>query len=108
MSLPSSLVRRRPDILAAESNLHIATAEIGVADAALYPDIRLTANITQTAIPPANLITYAASGWTLAAGLTQPVFHGGTLKANKQAALAAAAAAYVDFMSAVAETDHFG
>jgi NodT family efflux transporter outer membrane factor (OMF) lipoprotein len=101
VSLPSGLVRRRPDILAAEANLHAATAEVGVATAALYPDIRLTANITQTAIPPANLITYGASGWTLAAGLTQPLFHGGALRANRRAAQAAAEQALAQYRGAV-------
>ena len=85
VSLPSTLVRRRPDILAAEANLHVATADVGIATAALYPDIKLSANITQTAIPPANLFTYGASGWQLAAGLTQPIFNGGKLKAQKRA-----------------------
>jgi NodT family efflux transporter outer membrane factor (OMF) lipoprotein len=101
VSLPSTLVRRRPDILAAEATLHEATAQIGVASAALYPDIKLTANLEQTAIPPANLFTYAASGWTLAAGLTQPIFHGGTLRANKRAAVAAAEAAYAQYRGTV-------
>ncbi|HEX3917208.1 MAG TPA: efflux transporter outer membrane subunit [Caulobacteraceae bacterium] len=101
VSLPSALVRHRPDILAAEANLHIATADVGVASAALYPDIRLTANITQTAIPPANLITYAASGWTLAAGLTQPLFHGGALRAEKHAAEAEARVALAQYRGTV-------
>jgi NodT family efflux transporter outer membrane factor (OMF) lipoprotein len=101
VSLPSTLVRRRPDILAAEATLHEATAQIGVASAALYPDIKLTANIEQTAIPPANLLAYGASGWTLAAGLTQPLFHGGTLRANKRAAIAVAEAALAQYRSTV-------
>ena len=101
VSLPSSLVRRRPDILAAEANVHVATAQLGVATAALYPDLRLTANITQTAIPPANLISYGASGWTLAAGLTQPIWHGGTLKAEKRAAEAAANEALIRYHGTV-------
>lgn len=101
VSLPSSLVRRRPDILAAEATLHEATAQIGVASAAMYPDIKLTASIAQTAIPPANLFTYAASGWTLASGITAPVFHGGTLRANKKAAQAAALAALAQYRSTV-------
>jgi outer membrane protein TolC len=94
-------VRRRPDILAAEANVHVATAQLGVATAALYPDLRLTANITQTAIPPANLISYGASGWTLAAGLTQPIWHGGTLKAEKRAAEAAANEALIRYHGTV-------
>ncbi len=101
VSLPSSLVRRRPDILAAEANVHVATAQLGVATAALYPDIRLTANITQTAIPPANLLSYGASGWTLAAGLTQPIFNGGTLKARQRAAQAAANEALIRYHGTV-------
>jgi NodT family efflux transporter outer membrane factor (OMF) lipoprotein len=101
VSVPSSLVRRRPDILAAEANLHFATAQLGVASAALYPDVRLTANITQTAIPPANLITYGASGWTLASGLTAPIFHGGTLRANKRAAQAGVQMAFAQYRQTV-------
>ena len=101
VSLPSALVRRRPDILAAEADLHAATAKIGVASAAMYPDIRLTANLIQTAIPPANLFSYGASGWTLAGGLSQPLFHGGTLKANKRAAVADAQASLARYQQTV-------
>jgi len=119
VSLPSTLVRRRPDILAAEANLHVATADVGVATAALYPDIKISANITQTAIPPANLFTYGASGWTLASGIAYPLFNGGRLKAEKAAAVAQMNAAYdqyrgtvlgaftqvADVMSAIAEDE---
>jgi len=92
VSLPSSLVRRRPDILAAEADLHAATAKIGVATAALYPDIRLSGNITQTTLTGQDLFGYGATGWTLAAGLTQPLFDGGTLKARQRQARAEARA----------------
>jgi NodT family efflux transporter outer membrane factor (OMF) lipoprotein len=101
VSLPSALVRRRPDILAAEANVHVATAQLGVATAALYPDLQLTANITQTAIPPANLLTYGASGWALAAGLTQPIWNGGKLKAQQRAAAAAADEALIRYHGTV-------
>ncbi len=101
VSLPSALVRRRPDILAAEANVHVATAQLGVATAALYPDLKLTANIAQTAIPGANLVTYGASGWTLAAGLTQPIWHGGTLRANQRAAEATANEALIRYHGTV-------
>ena len=119
ISLPSSLVRRRPDILAAEANLHAATADIGVATAQLYPDIRITANLAQTALSPTSLFSYNATGWTLAGGIAQPVFHGGALKANRRAAIDAANAALArykgtviaaftqvaDVMSAIAQDD---
>src|SRR6185369_13114053 len=90
VSLPSQLVRQRPDILAAESEMHAATAAIGVAVANQYPDIRLSASLTQAAIQPQNLFNYTASGWNLLSGVTAPVFHGGTLKAQRQAAEAEA------------------
>jgi NodT family efflux transporter outer membrane factor (OMF) lipoprotein len=119
ISLPSSLVRRRPDILAAEADLHAATADIGVATAQLYPDIRITANLAQTALSPTSLFTYNGTGWTLAGGIAQPIFHGGALKANRRAAIDAANAALArykgtviaaftqvaDVMSAIAQDD---
>lgn len=102
VSLPSSLVRRRPDILAAEANLHAATAEIGVATAALYPDIKLSGNFTQTAPPPGNLLVYGSSGWQVGAGLTEPLLNGGALRANRRAAQAAARVALAQYRSTVA------
>ncbi|MBS0409152.1 MAG: efflux transporter outer membrane subunit [Proteobacteria bacterium] len=86
VSLPSELVRRRPDILAAEADLHAATAEIGVATAKLYPDVRLTADLTLSALSPEKMFSWDSTGYTLGAGVTAPIFHGGTLKANKRAA----------------------
>jgi NodT family efflux transporter outer membrane factor (OMF) lipoprotein len=101
VSLPSSLVRRRPDILVAEANLHMATAEIGVASAQMYPDIKINANIAQTALSPTALFSQNSMGWTLAAGLTQPIFHGGALRANKRAAIDAANAALAHYKGTV-------
>ena len=46
-SLPSTLVRQRPDILAAEAQLHVSSAAIGVATAQLYPSLTLSAGVTQ-------------------------------------------------------------
>ncbi|WP_374574121.1 efflux transporter outer membrane subunit [Phenylobacterium sp.] len=101
VSLPSSLVRRRPDILAAEADLHAATADIGVATADLYPDIRLSASITQGALKPGELFTYDASGWDLGGGLTAPLFHGGELRARRQGAVDAAKAANARYQQTV-------
>jgi NodT family efflux transporter outer membrane factor (OMF) lipoprotein len=101
LSLPSTLVRRRPDILAAEAELHAATAAIGVAVANQYPDIRLSASLTQSAVKPENLFDYSASGWSLLSGLTAPVFHGGALKAERQAAEAEARAALARYQQTV-------
>ena len=93
VDLPSDLVRRRPDILAAEAELHAATADIGVATANLYPDIRISASLTQGAMSASNIFSYDSSAWSLAAGLTAPIFDGGTLEAERQGAVAAAQAA---------------
>ncbi|HEY2707966.1 MAG TPA: efflux transporter outer membrane subunit [Caulobacteraceae bacterium] len=101
VSLPSSLVRHRPDILAAEDNVHAATAQVGVATAALYPDLRLSGNFIQTAIPPANLLTYGVSGWQVVSGLSAPLFNGGRLKANQRAAQAEANMALAQYHGAV-------
>jgi NodT family efflux transporter outer membrane factor (OMF) lipoprotein len=101
VSLPSELVRKRPDILAAEAEMHAATADIGVAVAAQYPSLRLTANLTQSALKPENLFNYNASGWQLLSGLAAPIFHGGTLKANRQAAEAEARVALARYQATV-------
>lgn len=93
LAVPSELVRRRPDIRAAEAELHAATAEIGVATANLYPDLSISASLTQGAQSLSNLFSYDTSGWSLAAGLVAPVLDGGTRDAQRQAAVAAAQAA---------------
>jgi NodT family efflux transporter outer membrane factor (OMF) lipoprotein len=86
LTLPSQLVRNRPDILAAEAELHAASAAIGVATAAEYPDITLSASATQIALETAKFFTTAGSVWNVAAGVTAPVFHGGALAAERRAA----------------------
>lgn len=90
VALPSALVRKRPDILAAEADLHAATAAVGAATADLYPNLRLSANFTQSALKPSELFGYDASGWNVLAGATAPIFHGGTLRARKREAEAEA------------------
>lgn len=89
LSLPSALVRQRPDILAAEAQLKAASAQVGVATAALYPRFSLNASYGQNSLKLANLFDSANSLWTLAANLSQPLFDGGTLRAQKRQAEAA-------------------
>jgi NodT family efflux transporter outer membrane factor (OMF) lipoprotein len=101
VSLPSALVRRRPDILAAEAELHAATAAIGVAVAAQYPDLSLSANLTQAAIKPEQIFNSGASGWSLLAGVTAPIFDGGVRKAQRQAAEAEARASLARYQQTV-------
>lgn len=90
VSLPSSLVRRRPDILAAEAQLHAATAAIGAAKADQYPNVRLSANGAFAANDPQDLISTDSTAWTLLGGLTAPVFDGGVRKARTRQAEAQA------------------
>jgi NodT family efflux transporter outer membrane factor (OMF) lipoprotein len=87
VSLPSELVHRRPDILAAEAQLHVASAAIGVATANLYPKLDLAATITQQALTPGGLFDGVNNAWSLAANLTQPLFDGGRLNAQRHAAI---------------------
>ncbi len=87
VSLPSELVHRRPDIRAAESQLHAASAAIGVATANLYPNINLTATVTQQALTPGGLFNSIANAYALAANISQPIFNGGRLSAERRAAI---------------------
>jgi NodT family efflux transporter outer membrane factor (OMF) lipoprotein len=88
LSLPSALVHQRPDILAAEAQLHSATAAVGVATAQLYPDVTLDASAGLVALTPGALFQKSGFVWSIAAGATAPIFHGGTLEAQRKAALA--------------------
>ncbi len=85
VSLPSQLVRQRPDIRAAESLLHQASANVGVATANLYPQIVLSGSV-------GGIGTSFTSGgeiWNVGASLAQPIYNGGALRAEKRKAVAA-------------------
>ncbi len=101
VSLPSELVRQRPDILQAEADLHAATAMVGVQTAKLYPSLNLSAALTQSALEPGQVFDWPATAYTLAGGLTAPAFHGGQLKAQKRAAERQAEAAAATYRSTV-------
>jgi NodT family efflux transporter outer membrane factor (OMF) lipoprotein len=103
VSLPSELVHKRPDILASEAQLHSATAAIGIATARLYPDITLGASLEQAATHPGDIFNSASTGFDIFAGLTAPIFHGGTLKAEKRGAEAEARAAAARYQQTVLE-----
>ena len=100
-AIPSELIHRRPDILAAEATAHAATADVGVATANLYPNISISASLTQGAIKPQDLLEYNSSGWSIAAGLTAPIFHGGALRKQKDRAVAQADAEMARYRQAV-------
>jgi len=85
LSLPSELVRQRPDILASEADLHASSAAIGVATANLFPSLTLSGSISLA--ESAAIFNGPGAGYSLAAQLLQPVFHGGTLRAQRRAAI---------------------
>ena len=85
LSVPSSLARQRPDIRAAESMLHRASADVGVATANLFPQIVISGS-------GGALGTSFSSGgdtWNIGAALAQPIYNGGALRAEKRKAQAA-------------------
>ncbi len=87
LSLPSELVRQRPDILVAEAQLHGASANIGVATAAQFPNFTLNGTFGQNAASMNQLFGSNAGSWSLGADIAAPLFNGGTLSAKKQAAV---------------------
>lgn len=89
LSLPSALLRQRPDIRASEALLHQASAQVGVATANLYPQFTLSASYGAAGGTPHDMFTASNVFWNLAAGLTQPLFNGGALTARRRAAEAA-------------------
>ena len=80
--LPSQLLSRRPDVAEAEQQLIAANADIAVARAALFPSISLTASGGYESSALSSLVSPPNRVYALAAGLTQPIFHGGALRAQ--------------------------
>ncbi|MFA7603885.1 MAG: efflux transporter outer membrane subunit, partial [Novosphingobium sp.] len=103
VALPSALVRKRPDILEAEARLHAATAAVGIATAELYPNITLGATLSQSTSAPGDILGSKYRGYDLFGGLTAPIFHGGTLRAQKRGAEAEARAAAETYKQTVLE-----
>ncbi|MGH8141024.1 MAG: efflux transporter outer membrane subunit, partial [Steroidobacteraceae bacterium] len=88
VSLPSSLVAQRPDIRAQAASVHQASAAIGVATANMLPQLTLTGtSFGDESLRLAKLIEPGSNVWTLAGGLTQPLFEGGALRAKRRAAI---------------------
>jgi NodT family efflux transporter outer membrane factor (OMF) lipoprotein len=89
LGVPSRLVERRPDVRAAEAQLHAATAEVGVAVANMLPQITITGDIGSTAPVFAQLFKPGTGFWTIGANAAETLFQGGTLLHRKRAADAA-------------------
>jgi NodT family efflux transporter outer membrane factor (OMF) lipoprotein len=101
VSLPSALVRQRPDVRASEELLHQASAQVGVATAAQYPQITLSGSYGSASTTVGDLFKADNVLWNLGAGLTAPLFNGGALTARRRAAEAAYDAAAAQYRNTV-------
>lgn len=101
LSLPSAIVRERPDIRAAEAQLHRATAQVGIATANLFPNITLSGSWGSQAGRSGDLFGAGNEAWSLGLNLLQPIFRGGTLRAQKRAAEAGLDQASADYRTTV-------
>jgi NodT family efflux transporter outer membrane factor (OMF) lipoprotein len=100
VTLPSTLARQRPDIRASEALLHQASANLGVASANLYPQIVLSGSAGSERTDVSELVK-GLNVWNFGVGLTQPLFHGGQLRAHKRSAEAAYEAALASYRQTV-------
>ncbi|TCT08931.1 efflux transporter outer membrane subunit [Paralcaligenes ureilyticus] len=89
VSLPSAIVRQRPDVRSAEAQLHQASANIGVAVANQLPQFNLTASLGSSASSVSKLFTSGTGVWGLVGSITQSIFDAGALEHRKRAAVAA-------------------
>jgi len=88
VGLPSALLERRPDVLAAEEQVRAANAQIGVATANFFPQLGLTALLGQASTPLSEITSGRANVWSIAGNFTGPIYQGGLLRAQKRQAVA--------------------
>jgi NodT family efflux transporter outer membrane factor (OMF) lipoprotein len=86
LSLPSSLVEQRPDVLQAQENMHAASAQIGVARANRLPNITLSANAGTNALAIGQIFGPGTGFWNIGAALLAPIFDGGSKLHQERAA----------------------
>ncbi len=101
LSLPSRLVRQRPDVQSAEAQLHSATASVGIATAELLPQFSITGSYGGASTSMANLFQPGNIFWSLVGNATQTLFDGGTLLARRRAAQAGLDQALADYKTTV-------
>jgi NodT family efflux transporter outer membrane factor (OMF) lipoprotein len=101
VSLPAKIIEQRPDVRAAEAQLHAANAQVGVAVAAMLPQFPISATLGGNADQIPALFHSGGAFWTLVGGVNQPIFAGGTLLHNKRAASAALRQAAAQYQNSV-------
>jgi NodT family efflux transporter outer membrane factor (OMF) lipoprotein len=89
LAVPSALLERRPDIAASERQVAAANANVGLAEAAYYPTLTLSANLGLVATNLANLVSYASRSWSAGPTLSQTVLDFGRRRATLEGAQAA-------------------
>lgn len=87
VGLPSALLERRPDVLAAEQQVRAANAQVGVAITNFFPQLGLTALLGHASTPLSEITAGTASVWSVAANFTGPIYEGGALRAQKRQAV---------------------
>jgi NodT family efflux transporter outer membrane factor (OMF) lipoprotein len=87
VGVPSALMQRRPDIRAQEAMVRQAGAAIGVATANMLPQLTLTGSYGAESLSFGSLFTPEGSIWNISAGIAQPLFAGGALRAKRRAAI---------------------
>jgi NodT family efflux transporter outer membrane factor (OMF) lipoprotein len=87
VSLPSELVGQRPDILIAEATAHAASANIGVATAALLPSISLNGSYSANGLTTGSWFSANGRAWSIGADASAPLFQGGTLWFKRKSAM---------------------
>jgi NodT family efflux transporter outer membrane factor (OMF) lipoprotein len=106
VGLPSELTRRRPDIRAAEAQLHAATAGVGVAVADFYPRFTLSASAALQAVQPHYLTDWGARTFGIGPAVTLPIFEGGRLKRTLELRETQQKEAAVKYQQAVLQALH--
>lgn len=101
LSLPSELVRQRPDILMAESSAHAASAAVGVATAAMFPSLTISGGYGFAANKTGDMFGASSKFWSAGADLASPVIQGDALWENRKAAVEAYTAAMAGYRQTV-------
>lgn len=106
LGLPSELARRRPDVRRAEAQLHSAIADIGVAEADLFPRITLSGSLSLQSLQFKDLGNWASRTYALGPSISLPIFQGGSLRATLDLRRQAQQEAAITYQKAVLQAFH--
>lgn len=106
VGLPSTLAARRPDIRAAERQLHAATAQIGVAVANFYPQVTLSGSVGTMALSLRDLPFWSAAAYSFGPQITIPLFQGGKLRGQLDLRRAQQVEAAINYQKTVLSAFH--